>query len=188
VVAIAAGVIVNADVAAAAALAWTKMAALTGTHLLVGNAANVATDVALSGDATLANDGAITIAALAVTIAKVEAALTYEMVVIGPLSQIAATDFTVYFNHKVTINKVRSFLTVVLTTADSVITMKNNAASAMAGGVLTITQAASAVGNEDSCSPTTNNVIAADEKMILSHNGGPDAGEAIFFIECTRTA
>lgn len=36
-------------------------AALTNTHIFVGNAANVATDVALSGDATMANTGAITV-------------------------------------------------------------------------------------------------------------------------------
>ena len=180
--------VLNADVGAAAAIAWSKMAALTAAHALVGSAGGVATDVAISGDVTLANNGAVTIAANAVTIAKVEDALTYELVVVGPLLQAGVTDFTVYFNHKVTINKVRSFTTVALTTADSVITMKSNAAAAMANGVLTITQATSAVGDEDSCSPTTNKVIDVDEKLILSHNGGPDAGEAIFFIECTRTA
>ena len=36
--------------------------ALTDAHLLVGNALNVAADVALSGDATLANTGALTLA------------------------------------------------------------------------------------------------------------------------------
>lgn len=35
---------------------------LTSAHLLVGNVSNVATDVALSGDATLANTGAMTLA------------------------------------------------------------------------------------------------------------------------------
>lgn len=38
---------------------------LTNTHLYVGNSSNVATDVALSGDATLANTGAITLATVA---------------------------------------------------------------------------------------------------------------------------
>jgi len=187
-VAIAAGVIVNADVNAAAAIAWAKMAALTAAHILVGDGSNDAVDVAMSGDVAIDNAGATTIQANAVTIAKIEAALRKEIIVIGPILQQNATDFTVYFNHKVTINKVRSFLTVVLTTADSVITMQNNAATPMANGVLTITQAASAIGDENSCDPTTNNVIDAGEKIILSHDGGPDAGEAIFFIECTHTA
>ena len=34
---------------------------LTNTHIYVGNASNVATDVAMSGDATMANTGAITV-------------------------------------------------------------------------------------------------------------------------------
>lgn len=44
---------------------------LTNTHLYVGNSSNVATDVAASGDLTLANTGAFTIANLAVTNAKI---------------------------------------------------------------------------------------------------------------------
>ncbi len=43
---------------------------LTAAHILVGNASNVASDVAMSGDATLANTGALTIANNAVTLAK----------------------------------------------------------------------------------------------------------------------
>lgn len=44
---------------------------LTNTHILVGNASNVATDVAMSGDATIANTGAVTIANSAIVDAKV---------------------------------------------------------------------------------------------------------------------
>ncbi len=43
---------------------------LTNTHILVGNVSNVATDVAVSGDLTIANTGAAAIAASAVTNAK----------------------------------------------------------------------------------------------------------------------
>lgn len=44
---------------------------LTSAHILVGNGSNVATDVAVSGDLTLANTGAFTIANDAVTTAKI---------------------------------------------------------------------------------------------------------------------
>lgn len=60
------GSIVNADIAANAAIAWSKMAALNSALILVGNGSNVATPVAMSGDATIDNAGALTIAALAV--------------------------------------------------------------------------------------------------------------------------
>jgi hypothetical protein len=60
--------------------AWTRVAngatglALTDGHIFVGNATNAATDVAVSGDLTLVNTGAFTIANGAITDAKVGAA------------------------------------------------------------------------------------------------------------------
>jgi hypothetical protein len=68
---IAAGVIVDADINAAAAIAFSKLAALPSADILVGSAGNVATAVALSGDATLSNAGALTIANNAITTAKI---------------------------------------------------------------------------------------------------------------------
>lgn len=52
-------------------LAGKQSTALTSAHILVGNGSNLATDVAVSGDLTLANTGAFTIANLAVTNAKI---------------------------------------------------------------------------------------------------------------------
>lgn len=70
VTAIGAGVIVNADISASAAIAFSKFAALTSGNLLVGSVGNVPTSVALSGDATLVATGAMTIANNAITTAK----------------------------------------------------------------------------------------------------------------------
>lgn len=47
---------------------------LTNTHIFVGNASNVATDVAMSGDVGIANTGATTIQANAVSYSKIQAA------------------------------------------------------------------------------------------------------------------
>lgn len=71
VTSIAAGAIVNADVNAAAAIDYSKLAALTSGNILVGSAGNVATSVALSGDATIIASGALTIANDAITTAKI---------------------------------------------------------------------------------------------------------------------
>lgn len=49
----------NAKVAANAAIAFSKLAALASAKILVGSAGNVATEVAVSGDATLSNAGAL---------------------------------------------------------------------------------------------------------------------------------
>lgn len=62
--------ITNAMINSAAAIAFSKLASLTSGNLLVGSAGNVPTSVALSGDATLVASGALTIAANAVTNAK----------------------------------------------------------------------------------------------------------------------
>jgi len=54
--------IVNGDIAAAAAIAFSKLASLTSGNILVGSAGNVATSVAMSGDATIVASGALTLA------------------------------------------------------------------------------------------------------------------------------
>lgn len=54
----------------AGSIALTKLANLTAGQLIVGNGSNVPTGVALSGDATISNSGALTIANDAVNAAK----------------------------------------------------------------------------------------------------------------------
>ena len=49
--------LVNADVSASAAIAFSKLASLTSAHILVGSAGNVATDVAVTGDISITNAG-----------------------------------------------------------------------------------------------------------------------------------
>lgn len=66
VTAIAADVIVNADVKTDAAIAYSKLAPLTSAQILVGSAGNVASAVAMSGDVAIDNSGATTIQAAAV--------------------------------------------------------------------------------------------------------------------------
>lgn len=76
VVSITAGAIVNADVNAAAAIAFSKLAALPSAQILVGSAGNVATAVAMSGDVTISNTGATTIGAGAIDLAMLSSGIT----------------------------------------------------------------------------------------------------------------
>ncbi len=69
--AIGSGVVVNADVNASAAIAHSKLAAVPDGQILVGSGSTVPTAVAVSGDITLANDGAVTIANDAVEIGMI---------------------------------------------------------------------------------------------------------------------
>jgi hypothetical protein len=64
--AIADGTITNTDINGNAGIAHSKLASLTDGRILVGNGSNVPVGVTVSGDVTLANDGAVTIASGAV--------------------------------------------------------------------------------------------------------------------------
>jgi hypothetical protein len=63
---LAANAVVNASVASAAGIAYSKMEAVNAGRIMVGNGSNVGTLVAVSGDATMSDAGALTIAATAV--------------------------------------------------------------------------------------------------------------------------
>lgn len=71
---IAAGAIVNADINAAAAIAFSKLAALSSANILVGSAGNVATSVAMTGDIAITNTGVTSIQAGAIVNADINAA------------------------------------------------------------------------------------------------------------------
>jgi len=57
------GAVLNAQVGAAAAIAFSKLEVMTSGNILVGSAANVASEVTMSGDATIIASGALSIGA-----------------------------------------------------------------------------------------------------------------------------
>jgi len=63
VTSIQAGAIINADINAAAAIDFSKLATLASTNILVGSAGGVATSVAMTGDVTIGNTGVTAIGA-----------------------------------------------------------------------------------------------------------------------------
>jgi hypothetical protein len=71
--AIGTGVIVNADINTAAAIAHSKLAAMTAGYILVGNGSTVPVAVAVSGDLTMGNDGTAAIASGVIVNADVNA-------------------------------------------------------------------------------------------------------------------
>ena len=70
---IASGVIVNDDVNTSAAIAYSKLAAMTAANILVGNVSNVATVVNPAGDVEFANDGTTSIEAGVIVNADINA-------------------------------------------------------------------------------------------------------------------
>ena len=67
------GTIVNGDISAAAGIAYSKLATLTSAHLLIGNASNVATATAVTGDVTISNSGVTAITAGSIVNADISA-------------------------------------------------------------------------------------------------------------------
>lgn len=96
---------------------------LANTHILVGNASNVATDVALSGDAAMANTGAITVANGAITRAKmsIAAALISKsvMMAVVPASATPTINAYVRMANAGTISGVKSVCSDTLATSDT---------------------------------------------------------------------
>lgn len=66
------GAVTNAKVNAAAAIDYSKLATLTDGNILVGSAGNVCTSVAMSGDATIINTGAVTVSSSLIQTATVD--------------------------------------------------------------------------------------------------------------------
>ena len=78
------GTIVDADINAAAAIAYSKLATLTSGNLLVGNGSNVATSVAVTGDVTIGSTGVTAIAAGVIVNADVNASAAIAGTKIAP--------------------------------------------------------------------------------------------------------
>jgi len=93
--------IVNADINASAAIDYSKLAALTSGNIIVGNASNVATSTAVTGDVTISNSGVTAISSGAIVNADINASaaidysklatLTSGNIVLGNSSNVATS-------------------------------------------------------------------------------------------------
>ena len=84
VTAIAAGVVVDADINAAAGISFSKLATLNSGSILVGSSGNVATAVTPTGDVTISNAGVTSIAAGVIVNADVNASAAIAGTKIAP--------------------------------------------------------------------------------------------------------
>lgn len=155
-----AGSIVNADISASAAIAYSK---LNLSNSILNADINASAGIVPSKLATAANYNVICI----------------------PISFAsgAQATHTLYFPMAVTVTQVRTFVTTQLAgTDDGTITCANNAGSAMANGTVTIT-ASSPVATEDNASPTTNNTFTAGQKMQLIASKSTAGGVVNTYVE-----
>ena len=89
---LAAACVNDSKIAANAAISLNKLAAVTSANFIVGNASNVAAGVAMSGDCTLANTGAVTIANGAINNAKISNSAG---IAFSKLQSVTSADFVV---------------------------------------------------------------------------------------------
>ena len=68
------GTIVDADINASAAIAYSKLATLTSGNIVLGSSANIATSVPITGDVTISNLGVTAIASGVIINADIDAA------------------------------------------------------------------------------------------------------------------
>lgn len=117
-----------------------------------------------------------------------------EVLSVGNLLQAVATPFNIYVPvgmGAIRVKKVRSFVTLALTTAKSDVAISSQHAAesavAMTGSPLTIDHEA-AVGDEDSVDIVNDAKARVPEgdKIVLTPDGAAGAGEALFFIEYER--
>jgi hypothetical protein len=88
--------LVNANLAAGAAIAFSKLAALTSAQILVGNGSNVPTAVAVTGDISINNAGLTAIAAGVIVDADISgsAAITGSKIATGTTSAVGVLQLT----------------------------------------------------------------------------------------------
>jgi hypothetical protein len=91
VTAIGSGVIVNADVNASAAIDHSKLANITAGSVLMGNASNVPTATALSGDVTINSSGVTAIASGVIVNADISSTASIELGKLADVSTSAQT-------------------------------------------------------------------------------------------------
>lgn len=86
------GTITNTDINASAAIAHTKLATMTAGQVLLGNASNVPTATALSGDVTVTSSGVTAIAAGVVVNADISASAAIDKSKLNLAGQIVNAD------------------------------------------------------------------------------------------------
>ena len=88
--------IVNGDISSSAAIAFSKLAALPSTQILVGNGSGVATAVAVTGDIAISNAGVVSITANSIVDGDISgsAAITGSKVTTGTTSAVGVLQLT----------------------------------------------------------------------------------------------
>lgn len=189
--AIQAGVIVNADVNASAAIAFSKLASLSSANILVGSAGNVATSVAMSGDATISNTGALSLAAGSVDVAELASDLQKEVITVYIAFDNAAKvgDYKIRIPYDCEMTHMSAAAVGSFTTDNATITPKNNAGTIMKLGAVNAAAtipSGTTIGTVVDQIIDTDNAFTAGQTLTLTTAKVTKDGQALVTIELTR--
>lgn len=187
VVTFTAGGIVNADISAAAAIAFSKLAALASGNLLVGSAGNVPTSVAMSGDATISNTGALAIGAGKITPAMLAGNGAKEAITMGVSAQSGElANYAWVAPFAGTLTNIYTYVTLAVAATDDWTLTANINGVPVTGGVVTIA-ASSALNTADSATPSAANTFAAGDIITFVSAKPTVGGKAQLTAHVTRT-
>lgn len=190
VTSIGAGVVVDADVNASAAIARTKLASGTASYIVANDGSGVMTDqqyvtkaqggfgqnVAAATGFTTFSSGTLSIDAIAEVVTL---QVSWETGFVG--------DFKVKMPFAGTVTEIYAFLDKAIGALDATVTPKNNSGTTMSSGVLTFT-ASDPKGTAQTSSPSANNTFVATDVLTFTTAGGSAAGVATLSIKVTRTS
>ena len=187
--AIQAGVIVNADINASAAITRSKLASGTADYVVINSGAGV-----MSQEAQLANSrggtgldssastGFPTISSGTWSAAAI--AIDRDLDVSWETGEVG--DFKIQMGFAGTLVEIYEYVTKTLVTVGGTITPKNNAGTTMGSGTITHA-AADPRGTANTATPTTNNTFIAGDILTFT-TATATAGKAHLSLKFTRTA
>lgn len=193
VAAIQAGVIVNADISATAVIAYSKLAALTSTQIIVGSGANVPTAVTVTGDVTISNTGVTAIAAGVIEEADLTSNLTYEVIPLlvsfeaagGTVPSVG--DFKIKIPYPGTVTEIYAYAVKAIANTDAgTIQAKNNAGTNMTAGLVTFA-ISDARGTAYTVTPSADNTFIAGDILTFTTAKVTAGGLVQLSIKVTRT-
>ena len=190
VTSIAAGVIVNADVNASAAIALSKLAALTASKVAVTDGSGIITTAnqltpALGGTGqdTSASTGFATVSAGTWSVGSISDVITLDVSFeTGELG-----DFKISIPYACTVTEIYTYAYKAIAATDNgTIVPKNNGGTTMTAGTITFT-ASDARGTAYTSSPSANNTFSAGELLTLTTAKTTAGGKVLVSIKVTRT-
>lgn len=158
--------LVNANVDAAAAIAFSKLAALTSGNILVGNGSNVATSVAMTGDIGISNAGVTAIQSGVIVNADVNASAAIDGSKISPA-----------FTTNTTITDAGG--------ANPTLNVKNNAGGGGATGRIIIESSGTSASANLRFIPTGTGKATLQSALTTGYSFESGAGSEVFFIANT---